>query len=65
MTASTAKAEVFWLAFKSLKREEQYAFLQRLLQDKELSEDLEDILIAYSRRSEPARPLQDVLDELK
>lgn len=65
MTKSEAVAEVFWTAFKALPKRQQEEFIQRLLDDEELFEDLADILTAQSRRSEPTRPLQKVLQELE
>jgi len=64
MTSQEAIAEVFWTAFKALTREQQDVFIQKLLEDPSLAEDIEDILIAQSRRSESTRPLEDVLKEL-
>ena len=61
MTAAQARAEVFWTAFVAMNREERRAFLQRLVADPRLREDLFDAALIEERRGEPTRPLQDVL----
>ena len=61
MMPEEAKAEVFWLAFKGLSRKEQHLIVQKLLQDREFTEDLLDIAIIEQRRSEPSRPLEEYL----
>jgi len=63
MITEEAKAEVFWLAFKGLPKKEQQLVVQKLLQDKEFLEDLLDIALIESRRSEPSRPLEEYLTE--
>lgn len=65
MTQSEAVAEVFWTAFKSLSQEQQDNFIHRLLQDEQFAEDIDDILVAYHRRNEPTRLLDDVLNEIQ
>jgi hypothetical protein len=63
MITEEAKAEVFWLAFKSLPKKEQQLVVQKLLQDPEFIEDLLDIALIEKRRSEPSRPLAEYLAE--
>ena len=58
-------AEVFWLAFKSLSAEDQGAFLERLLNDPELYEEVADAVIAIEGRSEPSRPYEEFAEELR
>ena len=65
MSKNEAVAEVIWTAFKALPKRQQEKFIQRLLQDEELVEDLADILVAQSRRCDPTRPFQEVLQELE
>ncbi len=65
MTKTEATAEVFWTAFKALRRREQDAVVVRLAEDKKLREDLIDITIALERVNEPTRPLADVLAEIE
>jgi len=65
VTQSEAFVEVFWTAFKSLSQEQQDRFIHRLLQDEQFAEDIDDILVAYRRRNEPTRPLDDVLNEIQ
>ena len=61
MTELEATAEVFWTALKALPRKEQQAVLRRFLQDKKLRIDMMDLALIEERRTEPARPLRDVL----
>ena len=63
MAATDAKAEVFWMAFKSLPKKERLSVIERLLKDKEFKEDLIDIAILEQRREERSRPLADYLAE--
>jgi len=43
--ASQATAEVFFTAFKSLKNKEKEAFLEKIISDPELREDLIDLAL--------------------
>ncbi len=63
MTADAATAEVFWKAFRTLTKREKEAFMQKLLTDRRLREDLIDIAIPEQRRKEPSRPLENYLTE--
>ena len=63
MNTNEAKAEVFWLAFKSLSKRDQHAIVERLLTEKDFREDLIDISTVEQRRNEPSRPLGDYLAE--
>jgi hypothetical protein len=65
MSAAQATAEVFVTAFKSLKRNQREAVLERMLTDEELSEDLADTLALESRRHQPRQSFRQVLKELK
>jgi hypothetical protein len=65
MSAAQATAEVFVTAFKSLKRNQREAVLERMLTDEELSEDLADTLALESRRHQPRQSFGQVLKELK
>jgi len=65
MTLQEAKAEVFWMAFKSMSKKERQSVIERLLKEKEFMEDLIDIVILEQRRDEPSRPLEDYLAEKK
>jgi len=65
MSAIEATAEVFVTAFKSLKPRQREAVLERMLADKELSEDIEDTLALEARRHQPHQPFRQVLKELK
>lgn len=58
-------AEVFWLAFKSLSADDQGAFLERLLNDPELYEEVADAVTAIEGRSEPSRPYEEFAKELR
>jgi len=63
MNTNEAKAEGFWLAFKSLSKRDQQAIVERLLIEKDFMEDLIDICTIEQRRDEPSRPLDDYLAE--
>ena len=67
MTSSEATAEVFWIAFSALNREARDKFMEKVVADPELREELEDLLdlrVAVERSGEPTRPLDEVLAEL-
>jgi len=67
MTSSEAIAEVFWTAFSALSPEARDRFMEKMLADPALREELEDLLdmeIVAERFGEPTRPLYDVLEEL-
>jgi hypothetical protein len=61
MTAVQATAEVFWTAFRALPKKEREAILEKLLKDRQLKEDLIDIVIIEQRYKEPSRPLDKYL----
>lgn len=63
MNTNEAKAEIFWLAFKSLSKKDQHTIVERLLTEKDFREDLIDISTIEQRRNEPSRPLGDYLAE--
>jgi hypothetical protein len=63
MSATEAKAEVFWMAFKGMPKKERQYVIERLLKDTEFMEDLIDIAIFEQRREEPTRPLENYLAE--
>ncbi|MCK4357320.1 MAG: hypothetical protein KAW92_01000 [Candidatus Cloacimonetes bacterium] len=65
MEISEAKADVFWLAFRSLPKKERHIFIEKLFVDKEFREDLIDTMILVQRHDEPSRPLEDYLAERK
>ncbi len=59
MNVTEAKAEVFWLAFKSMPKKDQNTIVERLLMDEDFRKDLIDISIIEQRRTEASRPLTD------
>ncbi len=63
MSVTEAKADVFWMAFKSLPKKEKQSVIERLLKDTEFMEDLIDIAIIEQRREEPSRLLENYLSE--
>lgn len=65
MSAAQATAEVFVTAFKSLKRSQREAVLEKMLADEELSEDLADTLALESRRHQPRESFRQALKDLK
>ena len=65
MSAIEATAEVFFTAFKALKRPQREAVLERMLADEQLSEDLADTLALEARRHQPRQSFRQALKELK
>jgi hypothetical protein len=66
MTEAQAKAEVFFVAFRSLTRQEQEAVLKFILQDRRIHhilEDLSDQLVIEEERDKPSRPLREYVEE--
>ncbi len=61
MSTTEAKAEVFWMAFRGLPRNEREQVVKRLLDDEEFMQDLMDIAVIRQRRRERSRPLKDYL----
>ncbi len=61
MTSAQATAEVFWTAFLSMSAKERQAFLQRLIAEPRVREDLLDAALIEERRGEFTRPLEEVL----
>lgn len=57
------RADVFWMAFQSLSRQEQAAVLRRVVADERLRRDLMDLALIEERRTEPSRPLREYLAE--
>lgn len=76
MKAGQATAEVFFTAFKALKSEEKDVFLEKVINDPELREDLIDIALIerakkvkgksvsakeyFSKRRKAVRPLESL-----
>ena len=61
MTQSQATVEVFYTAFRALKKSEREAFINRLLEDEALAEDLRYAAVIEKRKSEPTVSLDDYL----
>lgn len=61
MNKVEATVEVVWIAFKSLPRSSQNAFLQRILKNRNLRSDLMDMAVIESRRN--THSLRDYLIE--
>jgi len=61
MTQSQATAEVFYTAFQALKKSEREAFINRLLEDEPLAEDLRYATVIEKRKTEPTVSLDDYL----
>lgn len=59
MNASEVLAEI-----KALSDAERDRVFESLIADQELRQDLQDSIVIESRRSEPSRPLSDVLNDL-
>ena len=54
-------ADTVYATFRSLKKNEREAVIERLLQDQQFREDLLDIATIEQRRRSPGRPLRDYL----
>jgi len=65
MTARAATAEVFWTAFRALPKLDREAFIERLLRDGRLRQDMLDIVTALQRRRERSIPYERVRAHLK
>jgi hypothetical protein len=65
MTSTEATAEVFWTAFLAMSKRERQAFLERLLSDARMREDLLDAVLIEERKGEPTRPLGQVIAEIE
>lgn len=63
MSPDESVAQVFLLALKSMPQDQKDAVLVRIAQDKEFSQDLQDLLVFESRRDEPSRSFRDYLAE--
>jgi len=63
MTNTEATAEVFWMAFSVLPSDEKRVVIQRFIQNETLRRDLMDLALIEERRSQPARPLREYLQE--
>ena len=59
MTQPQAIAEVFYTAFQALKKSEREAFINRLLEDEKLAEDLRYAVVIEKRKTEPTVSLDD------
>jgi hypothetical protein len=61
MTALEATVEVFMTAYKALPKAARAGFVARLIEDREVREDLMDIATIEKRKSEKTRPFTDYL----
>jgi len=61
IATAQATAEVFWTAFRALRKKEKQAVIEKLLGDEEFMEDLIDLAIIEKRRKEPSRSLDEYL----
>lgn len=57
MKASQATAEVFFTAYKSLKDAEREAFIEKVVNDPQLREDLIDIALIEEAKKVKGRPI--------
>lgn len=68
MARSTSTTEQVWADFRTLSPESRVAFLQLLVADDELREELEDafdLAVIAERADEPTRPFSEVMDEIR
>lgn len=67
MSVSATKGDRLYADFRDLPPESRDVFLQKLVGDPAVREELEDLLdleVATERALEPTRPLRDVLNDL-
>ena len=57
MRTNQATAEVFYTAFKALKNKEKEAFLEKVISDTELREDLIDIVLIEESKKVKGKPV--------
>ena len=57
MKTNQATAEIFYTAFKALKSREQEAFLEKVLKDERLSEDLLDMALIKKAKKVKGTPI--------
>jgi hypothetical protein len=65
MTQTQATAEIFWTAFRALKKKDRNAVMNRLVQDEELREDLHYSIIIEERKKESIISLDEYLSQRK
>jgi len=65
MTTTEATSEVFLMAFRALPKKERGAVIEKILRDKEFTEDLIDLVIIEQRRKESSRSLDEYLADRK
>ena len=65
MTSAEVTATVFWTAFVAMKPKERNAFLERLIADRRLREDLLDAAVIEERKHQPTYPFARVLAEAR
>jgi hypothetical protein len=58
-------ADTVYATFRTLKKSEREAVIERLLQDRQFREDLLDIATIEQRRAGPGRPLREYLASRK
>ncbi|HJX12241.1 MAG TPA: hypothetical protein VJ377_01805 [Dehalococcoidales bacterium] len=61
MKAAQSRAEVYLMALESLSKAEKKAVIHRLLEDKDLREDILDVLLIQQRQGESSRPFREYL----
>ena len=61
MTAHQATAEIFFTAFHALPKPEKNLFLNKLIKDSSVWEDMVDMAIAKKRMKEKSVPLSEFL----
>ena len=68
MAQAQGTIEGVWSAFRALPQPSREQFLERVVADAALREEIEDLLdlaVAQERADEPVRPLDEVLAELE
>ncbi len=63
LTKAQATADVFWVAFRELPRDEQNLVIQHLISDENLRHDLMDLAVIEERHNELQRSLRAYISE--
>jgi hypothetical protein len=62
MDSLEAKAEIFYLAFKSMSKKEKELIIKKLYNDNELKEDIIDLVLIEQRKDEPSYSFEEYLE---
>ncbi len=63
LTKAQATADIFWIAFRELPRDEQHLVIKYIISNESLRRELMDLAVLEERRNEPQRPLRAYIKE--